>query len=118
MWLLLIEVLKSHNGGAVTWTVLRRDAHYIIVTVPLPGLSLTPVQCRQLFTPATVDVRFLLCRQIIRELGENTHARACGIEAVPAEQGIVVNMVVPAGTAFFTEVHQNPHGKAGNNHEN
>ena len=118
MWLLLIEVLKSHNGGAVTWTVQRRDAHYIIVTVPLPGLSLTPVQCRQLFTPATVDVRFLLCRQVIRELGENTHARACGIEAVPAAQGILVNMVVPAGTAFFAGGHQDPLGKTDNNLEN
>lgn len=103
VWAWMFDVLKVHNKGAVNFIVSPRDQHYLNVAVSMSGYPLTAEECRLLFTPSTKDVWFLVCRQILRELGENSHARACGIEAHPAKQGIVINMVVPAGTRFFTQ---------------
>lgn len=103
MWTMLIDVLGNLNGCKVAWRVETRDAHYLSVTIPMPHVALTEEQCRQLFTPSTVDVRYLLCRQIIRELGEGTHARACGINATLADAGIEVHLTVPCSINFFKE---------------
>ncbi len=41
----------------------------------------------QLFTPLTSDLHYLLCRQIVREIGEVTHLRGCGIRATEGKDG-------------------------------
>ena len=49
-----------------------------------------------LFTPLTVDMRFLVCRQIVREMGETTNLRGCGIQAKPSDDGfLVIEVVLP-----------------------
>ena len=49
-----------------------------------------------LFTPLTVDMRFLVCRQIVREMGETTTLRGCGIQAKPSDDGfLVIEVVLP-----------------------
>ena len=49
-----------------------------------------------LFTPLTVDMRFLVCRQIVRELGETTNLRGCGIQAKPSDDGfLLIEVVLP-----------------------
>lgn len=53
-----------------------------MLRVEMTMLRLTPQQCHELFTPLTVDTGFLVCRQILREMGETTHLRGCGIEAL------------------------------------
>ncbi len=50
-----------------------------------------------LFTPLTVDMRFLVCRQIVREMGETTNLRGCGIQAKPSDDGFLVIVVVLPG---------------------
>lgn len=50
-----------------------------------------------LFTPLTVDMRFLVCRQIVREMGETTNLRGCGIQAKPSDEGILLIEVVLPG---------------------
>lgn len=51
--------------------------------------------CRALFTPYTSDVRFLLCRQIVREMGEATSQRACGLSAHVHKEGTLIEVVMP-----------------------
>ena len=51
----------------------------------------------QLFTPLTGDLRYLLCRQIVRELGEVTNLRGCGIKACKGEKGCLrIEALLPA----------------------
>ena len=51
----------------------------------------------QLFTPLTGDLRYLLCRQIVRELGEITNLRGCGIKACQSNKGCLrIEAVLPA----------------------
>lgn len=69
---------------------------YARVTVTLPHLQLTDEQLSALFTPTTVNLDFLLCRQIVREMGEATNLRACGISAGrDADGNVVVNILMP-----------------------
>ena len=50
----------------------------------------------RLFTPLTVDMRFLVCRQIVREMGETTNLRGCGIQAKPSDEGfLLIEVVLP-----------------------
>ena len=58
------------------------DDKYIKVYIELPAKKLTENELKQLFTSETIDIRYLICRQIIRELGEDTNMRAVGIQAI------------------------------------
>lgn len=63
------------------------DRLYVRLTTTLHTLKLSAQQIQELFTPSTADFRLLICRQIIRELGETTNARGCGIQAFAASDG-------------------------------
>ena len=45
-------------------------------------MKLTDEECHELFNPAPDNLPFLLCRQIVRDVGEATNARGCGIRAI------------------------------------
>lgn len=101
MWNMLLDVLSSINGKKVSWTTHDVNSRYQHVLIPMPCVKLTDDECSQLFTPLTIDVRYLLCRQIIRELGEVTQARASGIKAEMADVGITVCLVIPRNVSYF-----------------
>ena len=87
----LFDILKKGNGGEKpSIEMSEKDEKYMMIRVHMPHLSLTEEQCDALFTPSTVDVSYLLCRQIIRDIGEATNARGCGIQAYKDKQGEVV----------------------------
>ena len=49
-----------------------------------------------LFTPLTCDMKDLVARQIVREIGETTNLRGCGIQAKPSEDGkLMIDVVLP-----------------------
>lgn len=49
-----------------------------------------------LFTPLTSDMKYLVARQIVREIGETTNLRGCGIQAKPSEEGkLMIEIVFP-----------------------
>ena len=51
----------------------------------------------RLFTPLTSDMKYLVCRQIVREIGETTNLRGCGIQAKPSVDGhLIIEVVLPA----------------------
>ncbi len=69
---------------------------YLTLCVPMPQLRLSDRQCADLFIPLTVNLDCLLCRQIVRELGEVTNMRGCGISATRSPEGeVVVEVVIP-----------------------
>ena len=85
----VFALLKKIGGGRKLDIAARvaTDARYVCIDVPLPSLTLDEKQLSELFTPLTADFRFLVCRQIMRELGETGNARACGIQAFASGDG-------------------------------
>lgn len=89
----LFDILKKQGGGEVLFDALEKSEKYLIIKVLYPHLQLSEEDCHELFNPGMSNLPFLLCRQIVRDVGEQTNARGCGIEAQPGEQGGTVVMV-------------------------
>lgn len=91
----LFELLTRQNKGEKPQIIGEETANgFVKVRVAMNHLPLTEEQCTELFTPLTTNVDFLLCRQIIRELGEETNARACGILAHQQEGKTIVELTI------------------------
>jgi hypothetical protein len=54
-----------------------------------------------LFTPDMKHIPYLLCRQIVRDIGESTNHRGCGITAEKTNQG--VNFIITLAKALRKE---------------
>lgn len=88
--------VASSGHKTLPYKVENAGDGYARVTVALPHLQLTDEQLSALFTPTTVNLDFLLCRQIVREMGEATNLRACGISAERGADGKVeVKILMP-----------------------
>ena len=62
----------------------------------------------QLFTPLTHEMKYLLCRQIVREIGEVTYLRGCGISAISSASGkLMIEIVLPTKLAHEEEFRRN-----------
>lgn len=78
----LFELLtRLNNGHRPEIIETSHSEGYVRLNIRMSELSLSSEQCQNLFTPMTIDADYLLCRQMVRELGEETNARACGILA-------------------------------------
>lgn len=89
----LFEILQKKHA-TFEGEQLDDSGVYTTVTLSVPDASFTPQQVQELFTPSTVDPDFLLCRQIIREAGEATRARRCGIQARIDENGKTIIEII------------------------
>ena len=83
--------LRMEEDGTV------KDAVYSHYVVRFSQMQLTAEECKLLFTPLTRNLDFLLCRQIVREIGEVTNKRGCGILAEWGDAQVVVRIVLPKG---------------------
>jgi hypothetical protein len=93
----LFEILKKLSGDKkLAVDVSEKGNKYVIVNVKMPNLDLDETQCQNLFTPSTIDVQYLLCRQIVRDIGEMTNARGCGIQAICVEGKVPVIQITLA----------------------
>lgn len=92
----LFEILKKMNGGIKPdMTVDNYNERYVNIRVFLPSVKLNDSQRMDLFSPTTIDIRFLLCKQIVREVGEITNARACGIQAVEGkDESTIIEIIL------------------------
>ena len=83
---LLMDILRRKNNGVRPHieTDVCGDG-YVVLDVTMDAMRLTPETAKSLFTPTTTDVDFLVCCQILRDIGETTGARACGIAAHAAD---------------------------------
>ena len=87
----LFDILKKQNKGKpFSISGKTKGDIYVVISVNMTELRLTDEQCNRLFTPLTVSIQFLLCRQIVRDIGEQTNARGCGMTATRSESGSTV----------------------------
>ena len=76
----LFEILRKQGGAE--WQITPKDDKYVEVIVPMPQLHLTDDEAQNLFNPVSSShIPYLLCRQIVRDHGEATNRRMCGIRA-------------------------------------
>ena len=93
MLLLLMDILQKTNKGCkITTTAIDKDSEYVCVSATLTELHLDDKQVKELFTAQTIDLNFLLCKQIVREIGECTNKRTCGILA---RDNNIIEIILP-----------------------
>ena len=91
----LFEILRKQGGAE--WQMKPKDDKYVEVVVPMPGLMLSDEEAQNLFNPTTSShIPYLLCRQIVRDHGEATNRRMCGIWA-ENDNGITnIRIILPS----------------------
>lgn len=90
----LFEILRKQGGGKETVSIKDK---YAEVDVTMPKLHLSDEEAQQLFTPASSkNIPYLLCRQIVRDHGETTNRRMCGISAENIDGETIVHIILPA----------------------
>jgi hypothetical protein len=85
----LFELLKGEVSVEV------KDKQYLLFTIRRSDLKLTPEQVNELFTQQTENISYLLCRQIVRDHGEATNRRGCGIWAEMADSITMIKITLP-----------------------
>ena len=80
----LIDLLCNHSENRILdiTETNTEDKKYAHAEFFLKGFTLNEQQLKALFTPLTINKDFFICRQIIREIGEKTNSRGCGIQAL------------------------------------
>ena len=74
------------------------------IRVAYPNLKLDEKECLHLFDPTLNNIPFLMCRQIVRDVGESTNARGCGVIAEKNNHG-TVDVVVTLPKAKKVTIH-------------
>ena len=90
----LFSILRKQGGEKPR--VMPRDDKYVEVVVAMPRLHLSAQEAQQLFNPAIDHIPYLLCRQIVRDHGEATNRRLCGIWAEADSGQALVRIILPA----------------------
>jgi signal transduction histidine kinase len=93
----LLEILKTINKGVYPHVeILEAKEKYAKIKVVMTQYVISADECDKLFTPYTMDLNFLVCRQITREMGETTNLRACGMIADRTSQGqVCITITMP-----------------------
>ena len=92
----LFDILaRLFEGRPVVLTAKDKGARYVVIDLELPNMVYTDEQCRDLFTPTTPNLQFYLCRQIVRDTGEFTNARGCGVFASNIENKTHIEITLP-----------------------
>ena len=91
----MFTILQRQAGqDGIKVSVGAANGQYVDVKVLVMGLSLDERQCHDLFTPSVEHLPYLLCRQIVRDLGDATNARGCGIIASPNPAGTLMTITM------------------------
>lgn len=91
----LFELLRDANHGEMPMvSQYEANEKYVVMDARMSLLRLDANQCHGLFTPNTIDLKFLVCQQIVREMGEQTNLRRCGINPSLTPQGCVKLAIV------------------------
>ena len=92
----LFDILRKQAGQKLQPEYIKREGGYIEVSVPMPSLKLSETEAAELFTPSKEHLPYLLCRQIVRDLGEATNRRGCGIYATIQESTTFMIITLPS----------------------
>lgn len=80
----LFDILKKQNSNK---KVVLKDVkttgnnRYAELYLRMDHCRFSEEECEDLFFPSSLHIPFLLCRQIVRDIGEATNFRGCGIRA-------------------------------------
>jgi len=94
----LIEILQKQTGGQkLQVTFMPHGQQYVEARVELPASGRSDAN---LFSSQVQNIPFLLCREIVREHGEATGRRSCGMRAElsPDGQRLIVIITLPSIT--------------------
>ena len=79
----LFSILKRKNGGnKIQPKAAGESDGYMLLSIELDNVQLASglgESPSSLFSPFTPDVDFLICCQIVRDMGEYTGLRGCGM---------------------------------------
>ena len=93
----LVSLMRGNSKDYHTGVAEIPGSAYVRYWVDQQDVVYDEALHAQLFTPLTGDLRYLLCRQIVRELGEVTNLRGCGIKACKGEKGCLrIEALLPA----------------------
>lgn len=91
----LFDILYSENQNQpLRITAEEHQKQYVILHVQLSSMHLSAEECRELFSPQAQGMMFFSCRQIVRDNGEATNRRGCGIIAKPTEEGTEIQITL------------------------
>ena len=91
----LFDILYSENQSQpLRITAEEHQKQYVILHVLLSSMHLSAEECRELFSPQAQGMMFFSCRQIVRDNGEATNRRGCGIIAKPTEEGTEIQITL------------------------
>ena len=94
----LFDILrKDAKAELAEATITEKGKQYLNFDIPVPSLQLSAEECQNLFTPSVSHLPFLLCRQIVRDTGDSTNLRGCGIVAHPAQKGTNIVITLARG---------------------
>lgn len=96
----LFDLLTSGAGKVKVRVEDLPDSPYAVCRVEMQEVDYDEQLHHRLFTPLTHDLKYLLCRQIVREIGEVTNLRGCGISARSSAAGkLMIEIVLPKSMA-------------------
>ena len=92
----MFAIIKRKNGGVAPGCAVSSYGNsYAILTMTLDKCATRP-DSHKLFTPYTDDFDYLVCCQIMRDIGDFTGMRGSGIQAYyDADAKLVIRMFVP-----------------------
>ena len=90
----LFEILRKQGGAE--YDIHQKDEKYVEISVPMPQLHLSDKEAQNLFNPSTDHIPYLLCRQIVRDHGEATNRRLCGIWAENNNGITTIKIILPS----------------------
>ena len=96
----LFEIIRKQSGQKKLEPQYSQNDKYVEVRIPLPQFQLTEEQAHDLFTPSNEHIPYLICRQIVRDHGEATNRRGCGIYAKQIEG--TTNMIITLPSVWKT----------------
>lgn len=96
----LFDLLTSGAGKVKVRVEDLPDSPYAVCRVEMQEVDYDEQLHHRLFTPLTHDMKYLVCRQIVREIGEVTNLRGCGISARSSAAGkLMIEIVLPKSMA-------------------
>lgn len=79
-------IIKQNGGNDLSINVYEHVNKYVVLEIEMKSLNMTEEQCHDIFTPKVENIPYLICRQIVRDNGESTNRRGCGITAFINEE--------------------------------
>lgn len=92
----LLDILKKENGGTPPPLRLeKRGGRSVTITALCANARRDGDGKPDLFTPSVENIPFLICRQILRDMGAQTNLHATGMTAERAGQGLLLRLTMP-----------------------